>query len=204
MQSIGGPEPKMQETNKNSEDYQSGLIRKPRVSKRMATDNQANNKVHVVPVALIEAISKLFWPVVACWALLMFEKPIYDVVNATANQISDGGTSIEIHGLKITLPKNAIPSAPERVKDILPKIDSEMIAFIIANTGGDNTLDICYGDGNLDEFKEGSVSSRLKKLGMITFEREQGLFDKNGEPCPAGSKTGYTDLYKLVIRFPGN
>jgi hypothetical protein len=150
-----------------------------------------------IAVAAIEALSKLFWPMVACWALLMFEKPISTALDVVAKQIPGGGASVEIAGLKINLPKSALPSAPERVKNILPKLESEDIDFIIANIGEDNTLDICHQDANLDAFKENSVFSRLNKLEMITFEKEQRL-DQNGKPCAAGSKTQYKPLYNLV------
>jgi hypothetical protein len=132
--------------------------------------------------------------------LLMFEKPVSTALDAAAKQISGGGASVEIAGLKITLPKSAIPSPPERVKNVLPKLEPEDIDFIIANTGGDNTLDICHQDAKLDAFNENSVFSRLKKLEMITFEKVQ-LFDSKGIPCLAGSKTQFKPLYNLVRSY---
>jgi len=149
-----------------------------------------------IAVASIEALSKVFWPMIACLALVMFEKPISTALDAAARS----GASVEIAGLKITLSKSAIPSPPERVKNVLPQLEPEDIDFIIATTGGDNTLNICHQDAELEAFKENSVFSRLKKLEMITFEKAQ-VPSPNGKPCLAGSKTQFEPLYNLVRSY---
>jgi hypothetical protein len=148
-----------------------------------------------VTVAWIELIPRVIWPVVAVVGLVSFQGPISSAINNAAN----GGATIEFAGLKMTLVKSAVPPPPERIKDILPKINGDMIEFIVANVGGSNTPDVCYEDPGLREFQEGSVTQNLVKLGLITVEKEQ-LNDpqRQGKPCLAGGKTRFTELYDTV------
>lgn len=160
--------------------------------------NSATND-RAVLIALIDASSKLFWPILACWALLIFKDPISTALSAAARQIDGGGASVEIAGLKIILPKSAIPTPTDDVKAVLPKILPPDVDFIIANVGGDNTLDICYQDKELAAFDNNSVFVRLKELELITFERE--TLYQGGKPCLAGSKTTYKPLYNSVRSY---
>src|SRR4051812_11997226 len=115
-----------------------------------------------VAVALIGAIPKLLWPILILWSVLLFQKPIYDLISAAANQITGGGAAIDIAGLKISLPKNSVPLPPYRVKYILPELDAEILSFMVENRGEDGVHRTCYTSSDPDEFREDSVPSRLK------------------------------------------
>jgi hypothetical protein len=150
-----------------------------------------------VAVAWINLLQKAIWPGVVCFALLVFHSPIANGINSAT---SGSGATVEIAGLKITLPKSEIPQAPDAIKNILPHLDSDMIANIIANVGGDNKVDTCYPVAEPDELtRDDSVKSRLKHLGLIVFEKED--FTANGRTCAAASKTTYTHTYDLVRQY---
>ena len=168
--------------------------------KTTATDSQNRTSSQILLIAVLEFIPKLFWPTIAVVVLIMFESPIYEAVTAVSGQIANGGASIEISGLKVTLSKDEIPPPPDDVKEVLPQLDAKLIEFIVANVGGKNTLDICYRDRNPEEFMEESVSNRLRKLDLITFEKEQ-WHESDGTPCSIGSKTKYTPLYDAVRKY---
>jgi hypothetical protein len=164
------------------------------------TDSQNRTSSQILVIAVLEFIPKLFWPTIAIIALLTFESPIYEAIRAVSVQIANGGASIEISGLKVALSKNEIPPPPDDVKKVLPQLDAKLIEFIVANVGGNNTLDICYHDTNPEEFMEDSVSNRLRKLDLITFEKEP-WHESDGTPCSIGSKTKYTPLYDVVRKY---
>src|ERR1700733_4813801 len=62
-----------------------------------------------VTVALIEALSRLSWPAVVCWALVMFQGPVYDTLSAAAAKpVVKDEASLDVAGLKFSLTKNTI------------------------------------------------------------------------------------------------
>jgi hypothetical protein len=65
--------------------------------------------------------------------------------------------------------------------------------------GGTNRIDTCYDSSNPEEFGGSSDESRLKKLGLINFEKE--VWYQDGKRCEAGSRTTYTPLYDEVRRY---
>lgn len=150
-----------------------------------------------VKVAWIEFVPKVIWPLVAAFAIVLFHDPISKAINNAVN----GGATVEFAGLKVTLLKSAVPPPPDRIKDILPKINGGIIEYIMANTGGGNTPEICYQDPELREFQKGSVTQTLVKLGLITVEREPLTDQQSGKPCLAGGKTRFTELYDATRAY---
>lgn len=148
-----------------------------------------------VKVAWIEFVPKVIWPLVAALAVVIFHDPISSAINNAVNR----GATVEFAGLKMSFLKSAIPPPPDRIKDILPKLNDHIIEYIIANVGGGNTPDICYQDPELREFQEGSVTQTLVSLKLITVEREP-LTDK-GKPCLAGARTRFTELYDTTRAY---
>jgi len=166
-------------------------------TKQNSQANQKTGRTHYIAVALIEAASKLFWPVIVAFALFAFERPIYNAINAAAG---GSGANIEIAGVKISLPKNAIPPPPYRIRGILPQLDSEALDFIAQNVGGDNTTEFCWPTADVAStfFAEDSVYSRLKKLDMITFDRADIIDSDTKRKCPAGARLKFKQLYDLT------
>lgn len=128
--------------------------------------------------------------------LLLFQGPITTALQVAATA---GGTTIDVAGFKMTLPKSEVPSPPDAIKSILPQLDADLIANIVSNYGGHNRVDTCYQTDDDDELNSDSVKSRLKKLGLISFDKES--FIQNGKPCPSASMTTYTHNYNLVRNY---
>jgi hypothetical protein len=158
-------------------------------------------------VAIIDALAKLAWPAIALLALLAFKGALSELLERAATQIQ-GGTSVELAGLKITLPKSSLPKPPERVKNILPKLEQETLQYILVNVGeGENA--VCYQAPNdasnpfiVDDFHPDSAESRLEGLGLITRQKKTTPYkDDDGKSCDAGSVIRYTRVYPLVRNY---
>lgn len=146
-------------------------------------------------VAWIGLIPKVFWPAIALLMAVLFRDPIGRAIDGAA----DGGATVTFGIVKIEFPKSEIPTPPAAIRQVLTELRPEMIRYIVANVGGNNTNDFCNRD-SLDEFESGSVSSRLDRLKMIRFVR-QDWHDAQG-PCPGiGSKTTFTPLYDSVRNY---
>jgi hypothetical protein len=146
--------------------------------------SQTNHKSGVtrICVALIEAVSKLFWPAVVVYALFTFERPIYNAINTA----SGGGATVEVAGLKIILPKSAVPPPPDSIKAILPSLDAEEIEFIIG-TGKASAEEYCWTPEDMtNNLSENSVYSRLKKSDMISISSTTA--------CTGGTRVAFKPL----------
>jgi hypothetical protein len=151
-------------------------------------------------VVVIEALSKLAWPAVVCWAILMFAGPVNNVLTATAGQIPNEGATWDVAGLKISLTKNSIPVPPYRVKAVLPGLDAEELDFILQNVG-DSVLENCYVTKDPDDFKADSSYLRMQQLNLISFSKADVIDDSTKKKCTAGSTVAFTPLYALTRSF---
>ena len=130
----------------------------------------------------------LVWPVVVIVAFLLFKPQIGDLLHG-------GGFEIQLPGhivLKVAA-RDSLPAPPDSIRDVLPALDRDTITNILANYGGASTPETCYDMSPPDEMDPSSAKSKLKKLGLITFEVE----DKG--PCPAArTRTTYTPKYDAL------
>ena len=166
----------------------------------VATSNRPMFPQRPLDSALVAAIlgflQKMIWPGLLMVVLLLFKGPITTALEAAATA---GGTSIDVAGFKLTLPKSEIPSPPDAIKSTLPQLDPDLIANIVSNYGGHNRVDTCYQSENDDELEADSTKSRLKSLGLINFNKEE--FRQAGKVCPSASITTYTRNYDLVRSY---
>lgn len=144
-------------------------------------------------VAWVGVVQAAIWPLVALIALLRFANPISGAIETAAN---GGGATVEIAGLKITLPKSELLPPPAQIKHILPQLTPATIQNIVSNYGGKNRVDTCYTSTDDDELKDGSTKDRLKKFCLIRFEREDPSIV--GKDCKDASITTYTPEYDLT------
>jgi hypothetical protein len=150
-------------------------------------------------IAVINIIPRLAWPLLVALLLVFLWTPLNKTVIEAADLIADGGASVEVAGLKISLPKREVPVPPLAVKNILPQLDADMVNFIVANVGGQNILDICYPEAHPKELSDdNSVSNRLRKLGLIAFVQKEQREKGTGKTCGDGSQTSYTSLYDMT------
>jgi len=151
----------------------------------------------VIIADVFTLIPKLIWPCILISVLFLFKAPISNALSAAALA---GGITIDVVGFKLTLPKNEIPSPPEPIRAVLPKLDPYLIVNIVSNYGGKNRVDTCYETANDDEMAADSVKTRLKEFKLINFEKES-FTTKEGKACPSASVTTYTRNYDLVRAY---
>jgi hypothetical protein len=158
------------------------------------SDKHTNNNGPSVAVVLITIIPQFLWPILVLSVIILYNRPLYNVTNAVANQIAGGGASIEIGEVKITLQRKNIPDAPKDVKELLPEIDASIISFIIRVVGGGNTVDTCTPD-------DLAILYKLQDLKMMTITTEQlSAPDGKGVTC-VGYKYHFTALYDSVRTY---
>lgn len=150
-----------------------------------------------VKVALIGVISTVMWPVVVIIGIIILHEPIG---LALRNAAGEGGATFEFAGVKISLIKGVVPIPPDEIKTILPQLDGEMIEYIAANVGGDNTPEVCYQDAGLREFRPGSLTQEMIRLKLITLEDEDKT-EPDGKVCLARGKTRFTKLYNALRAY---
>jgi hypothetical protein len=150
-------------------------------------------------VAVIEIIPKLLWVVV----IILVKPSLSSLLDKAGSQIQ-GGASVDIAGLKITLPKSTLPKPPERARQILPKLDSETIEYILVNVPSD--LSRCYeargvsGD-DIEDFRIDAPESRVQALSLIKRTKKGKFRDKDGTNCAAGSEIQFLPVYSLVRSY---
>ena len=101
-------------------------------------------------------MSSVAWPIVTVISLLLFKQPIAEVLSAVS---SGSGADIQVPGITLKLPKAEVPEPPDAIKDVLPKLEPDMITFIMANYGGNNRVDTCYKTAPPDEMRSDSVKA---------------------------------------------
>ena len=150
-----------------------------------------------IVASVFALIPKLIWPCVLVTVLLLFRGPLSSALSAASTA---GGTTIDVAGFKLSLPKNEIPNPPSSIKAVLPRLDADLITNIVSNYGGKNRVDTCYDSASDDEMAADSVKTRLKELKLISFEREP-FVTKEGRICPSASLTTYTRDYDMVRAY---
>lgn len=141
--------------------------------------------------SLASSAPKFLWPVVVVVALIVFRDPITDVVRSA----SRNGLNASGFGVNVSLSGDKIPPVPDLIKNDIEKLEPDMIANILGNVGGSNTSDTCYDKAPADELQPSSVKSRLKNLGLITFEPEDPA------NCAARTHTAYTPKYDVMRNY---
>lgn len=137
------------------------------------------------------SLTAVIWPLASLLIVLALRDPISSAITSVVN---GRGATLEFPGgFKIFFPTSDVPAPPGDLKKVLAALDGDLIRNIVANVGGQNSVDTCYGSLEDPELQEGSAKNRLKKLGLIAFEREDA--DKAGSNCKAASKTTYKPEY---------
>jgi hypothetical protein len=133
---------------------------------------------HEIGVALIEAVTKLFWPVAVVLIILMFQHPIYEVMSMISKQIPIGGASVELAGFKVSLPKGwEFPKPSTDVAETLPKLDKKLLEFVLRYPP-DTSYPLCIKGKPKEDLKfadfeqmSDSLYTRLEKLGLVSLKK---------------------------------
>jgi hypothetical protein len=137
---------------------------------------------HDIDVALIKAVTKLFWPAAFLIILVVFHRQVTDVITMVERQMTLGGASVEVAGIKVSLPKGMqLPPPRSEVAEVLPKFDTQLLKFVLDHPSdtpinpqcpkGKNVTDVSFEDFDPEISRPLTKLEKLKLVSMTTVHQ---------------------------------